>query len=166
MCGCINSRNKSKTLKNRARCRARNPVYEIIMFKKGSRMKMTMTRVTALFTSSATQASLEPRVSMALCQRLVAWRDSAIMKFLWIFFEFFDWLFAEQQPIKKLKNYSSKFHYPRVSPGDQPLTKSRKNSGLEIGHKPSYNPVPRVSRSFWSPPNFALGLPWSKTRGL
>ena len=26
-----------------------------------------------------------------------------------------------------------KFHYPRVCPGDQPLTKSRRNSGLEIG---------------------------------
>ena len=26
-----------------------------------------------------------------------------------------------------------KFHYPRVCPGDQPLTKSWRNSGLEIG---------------------------------
>ena len=33
-----------------------------------------------------------------------------------------------------------KFHYPRVSPGDQPLTKSRRNSGLEIGS----NLVPRA----------------------
>ena len=39
-------------------------------------------------------------------------------------------LLSEQQPIKKIKNYSRKFHYPRVSPGDQPLTKSRRNSGL------------------------------------
>ena len=28
-----------------------------------------------------------------------------------------------------------KFHYPRVSPGDQPLTKSWRNSGLEIAIK-------------------------------
>ena len=33
-----------------------------------------------------------------------------------------------------------KFHYPRVSPGDQSLTKSRRNSGLEIGS----NLVPRA----------------------
>ena len=30
-----------------------------------------------------------------------------------------------------------KFHYPRVCPGDQPLTKSWRNSGLEIANFPS-----------------------------
>ena len=30
------------------------------------------------------------------------------------------------------QNWKLKCHYPRVSPGDQPLTKSRRNSGLEI----------------------------------
>ena len=33
---------------------------------------------------------------------------------------------------KSQSNWKLKFHYPRVSPGDQPLTKSRRNSGLEI----------------------------------
>ena len=37
--------------------------------------------------------------------------------------EFFDWFFAEQQPIKKFKKYSKKLHYPSDSPGDQPLIK-------------------------------------------
>ena len=35
---------------------------------------------------------------------------------------------------KSQSNWKLKSHYPRVSPGDQPLTKSRRNSGLEIGH--------------------------------
>ena len=59
------------------------------------------------------------------------WSPGEIMEFLWIFFEFFDWLFAEQEPIKKFKKYSKKFCYPRVSPGDQPLTKKPEDSGLE-----------------------------------
>ena len=39
------------------------------------------------------------------------------------FFEFFDWLLVCKQPIKTFKEYTKKCHYPRVSPGDQPLTK-------------------------------------------
>ena len=34
---------------------------------------------------------------------------------------------------KSQSNWKLKCHYPRVSPGDLPLTKSRRNSGLEIG---------------------------------
>ena len=90
-------------------------------------------------------STLEPRLSLAFCQRLVAGRNSGIMEFLWIFFEFFDWLFAEQQPIKKFQKYSKKFHYPRVSLGDQLLTKSRRNSGLEIALLP-----PTRSQSIYS----------------
>ena len=78
--------------------------------------------------------NLEPRVSPALCQRLVAGRNSGIMEFLWIFFKLFDWLFAEQQPIRKFKKYSKKFYYPRVSPGDQRLTKSLKTLGSRLAH--------------------------------
>ena len=35
-------------------------------------------------------------------------------------------------PLPPPISLSFKFHYPRVSLGDQPLTKSRRNSGLEI----------------------------------
>ena len=38
-----------------------------------------------------------------------------------------------EQPIKKFKEYAKKFIYPRVSPGNQLLTKSGRNSELEIG---------------------------------
>ena len=48
-------------------------------------------------------SNLEPRLSPALCQRFVAGGNSGITEFLWIFFEYFDWLFAEQEPIKKFK---------------------------------------------------------------
>ena len=61
-----------------------------------------------------------------------ALRDFGIMVFLRIVCEFFDWFFCKE-PIEKFKEYSKKFHYPRVSPGDQPLIKSRRNSGIEIG---------------------------------
>ena len=72
----------------------------------------------------------KPRVFRLIRQQLVAWRDSGII----IIFEFLNWLLFCKQPImKKFKEYSKKFHYPRVSPGDQRLTKSRRNSGLEIG---------------------------------
>ena len=76
--------------------------------------------------------SLQPRVFRLFRQQLVAWRDSRIMEFLGIFFEFFDWLLFCKQPIKKFKEYSKKFHYPRVSTSNQPLTKSQRNSGFEI----------------------------------
>ena len=56
------------------------------------------------------------------------------MEFLRTLFEFFDWFLFCKQPIKKFKECSKKCHYPRVSPGDQPLTKSRRNYGLEICH--------------------------------
>ena len=36
---------------------------------------------------------------------------------------------------KSQSNWKLKCHYPRVSPGDQPLTKSRRNSGLEIAKR-------------------------------
>ena len=42
--------------------------------------------------------------------------------------------FVEQQPIKKVKEYSKKFHYPRVSPDDQPLTEKPEDSGFEIAN--------------------------------
>ena len=60
-------------------------------------------------------------------------RDSGIMEFLLISFEFFDWLLAEQQSIQKFQKYSKKCHYRRVSPGDQPPTKKPEDSGFEIG---------------------------------
>ena len=41
-----------------------------------------------------------------------------------IFFNFFDWSLFWKQPIKKFKEYSKKFHHPRVSPGDQPLARN------------------------------------------
>ena len=37
-----------------------------------------------------------------------------------------------QEPIKKFKKYSKKFHYPRVSSRHQLPAKSWRNSGLEI----------------------------------
>ena len=50
---------------------------------------------------------------------------------------FFYWLLFCKRSIKKFKEYSKKFHFPRVSPGDQPLTKNRRNSGLEIDETPN-----------------------------
>ena len=51
-----------------------------------------------------------------------------VSKTCWIF-----WLVVVlQRTNQKIKKYSKKFYYPRVSPGDQPLTKSWRNSGLEI----------------------------------
>ena len=41
---------------------------------------------------------------------------------------------------KSQSNWKLKFHYPRVSPGDQPLTKSWRNSGLEIVRLAEANP--------------------------
>ena len=43
--------------------------------------------------------NLEPSVSPAPCQRLVAGRETGIMEFVVYSLNFFDWLFTEQQPI-------------------------------------------------------------------
>ena len=72
--------------------------------------------------------NLDPRVLRLFCQR-------SVLSLLRIFLEFFDWLLFCKQPIKTFNEYSKKFRYPRVSPGDQPLTKSRRKSGLEIDYK-------------------------------
>ena len=49
-----------------------------------------------------------------------------------IFFEFFHCCLQNNNQSKKFKNYSKKFHYPRISPGNQPLTKKPEDPQLEI----------------------------------
>ena len=72
---------------------------------------------------------LDPRVLRLFCQRLVTWRDSGTME--WKCARISD---AKQQVVTG-NSQSEKyvlFDFPRVSPGNQPLTKKPEDSGIEI----------------------------------
>ena len=112
-----------------------------------------------------TGINLEPRIFRLFCQRLVALRDSGRMEFLGIVFDFFTGYFQNN---KSSKN-SKKFHYPRVSPGNEPLAKKPEDSGFEFGQghdKPqflSYEKIPGqepMTRSVQLPaiPNLRHGI--------
>ena len=74
----------------------------------------------------------------AVGRREKLWDNGISWNILWIF----DRLFAEQQPIKKFKKYSKKFHYPRVTPGDQLLTKKPEDAGFGIDRLQINEPAP------------------------
>ena len=67
-------------------------------------------------------------------------------------FEFFYWLFAEEQSIKKFRTYSKKFHYPGFSWGDQSLKKSLKTLDSRLPQRPQ-----RLQESFGKG-----GVRWAK----
>ena len=77
--------------------------------------------------------NVEPRVSPHLFQRLVAGRNSGIMDFLVNFVNFLIGCSYKSLLLESHDLWDRKSHYPRASPGDQPQTKSWRNSGLEIG---------------------------------
>ena len=73
--------------------------------------------------------NLDPTVLKLFCQRLVAWRDPAKM----------EWKCARisgtRQRVVTRNSQSKKdilFEFPRVSPGDQPLTKMSEDAAIEI----------------------------------
>ena len=87
-----------------------------------------------LSTDNRSWINFNPRVPTLFCQRLVAWRDSDNLG-MEVRQDFWGTTIGRytKQPIKK------RFEFPRVSLGDQPLTKKPGDTGIETGHEWTIN---------------------------